>query len=239
MANRNFSNAGKIYMMETKPVLVSCNFVVDSTNGNGLGIRSLKGPVVQNVFMHTSATAGTGNSNPASPNIAVKNPNPASGTIIVQLQDNYARSLAGFNSIVSALSGSNLAVNASALTIGVAVVITSVGTTTAAQWQALGLPVGITPAVGASFIAKVTGVGSGGTDTVQITAAAGSGCDSIEIVGDPNLSLAPNPASFQGFGSQIIMQCRNAAGAIAAPADGSVISLTLLLSDSSVSVQGE
>ena len=44
MANANWSNAGKIYSPYVKPVLLTCNFIVDSTNGNGLGIRSLKGP---------------------------------------------------------------------------------------------------------------------------------------------------------------------------------------------------
>src|SRR5271169_1563874 len=108
MANRNFANGGRIYIPHTTPVLIDCNFVVDSTNGNGLGIRSLKGPMVQNVFMHTTATPGTGNSNPASPNIKPLNPNPTAGTIIVQLQDNFNRSFSGFNSNVSPLSGTPL-----------------------------------------------------------------------------------------------------------------------------------
>ena len=57
MANRNWASGGKIYSMFTSPVLIDCNFVVDSTNGNGLGIRSLKGPAVANVFMQSSAPA--------------------------------------------------------------------------------------------------------------------------------------------------------------------------------------
>ena len=237
MANRNFSNGGKIYAMETRPILVSCNFVVDSTNGNGLGIRSLKGPLVQNVFMHTSATPGAGNSNPATPNVTVTNPNPATGYIVIQLQDNYARSLSGFNSIVSPTSGSSLLVASAGLTVGQPYTITTVGTTTAAQWAALGLPKGVIPNVGASFVATATS--TSGTGAVMVPAAAGSAVMSIETVGDPNQTISPTPSASQGFGAQIICAVRNVSGSIAAPANNSVISLSFYLSDSSVSIQGE
>lgn len=228
MANRNFASGGKIYSMHVKPVLVDCNFVVDSTNGNGLGIRSLKGPLVQAVYMHTSSTPASGN------------PNPASGTIVVQLQDNYNRIYSGFRSIVSPVSGSALKIDNSALTAGVAYIITTVGNSTNAQWHALGVPAGVTPAVGVAFIAASVGAGSNtSTSRVMATAAAGSGVASIESVGDSNLSIAPAPSANQGFGAQFILQCRDYAGAIVAPVDGSVISLSFYLSDSSVLIQGE
>lgn len=222
MANRNWSSGGKIYSMHTSPVLLDCNFVVDSTNGNGLGIRSLKGPAVQAVYMHTSATAAAGN------------PNPAAGTIVIQLQDNYNRSLSGFDSRVSPVSGTPL----TATTIHVANIIVSLGTATLAQWQAVGLPIGITPAVGVAFVPTASAT-IGGSAAVEIAAAAGSGIASIETLGDPNTTIAPNPMANQGFGAQIILQCRNYSGAIAAPADGSVISISMYLSNSSVIVQGE
>lgn len=246
IANRNFANS-RIYTGHVQPVLLDCNFIVDSTNGNGLGIRSLKGPYIQNVFMHTSATPGLGNSNPATPGIAITNPNPAPGTIVVQFQDSYSRLYTGGHAIVSPL-GSSLKVDASdaALTIGVAYVITVLGDATAADWLALGVPSGLTPAVGLAFIAKATGHGVASISRVAPTAAAGSAIFDIETVGDSNQALAPaQPLSFpQGFGAQIILQCRNASGgsaasAIAAPADGSVITLSFLLSNSSVLVQGE
>lgn len=217
-----------------KPVLLNCNFVVDSTNGNGLGLRSLKGPMVQNAFMHTTVSPGAGNSNPASPNVVVTNPNPAAGTIVIQLQDNYNRSICGFDARVSPVSGSPL----TSTTANVAYIIVSLGTATAAQWQAKGLPIGITPAVGVSFIASASGT-IGGSAAVEIAAALGTGVCSIETLGDPNLSIAPDPSVSQGFGAQFILQCRDYAGAIVAPADGSVISLCFYLSDSSVQVQGE
>jgi len=40
-------------------VLIDANFVVDPSNGNGLGIRSLKGPGVQAVYMHATPAATT------------------------------------------------------------------------------------------------------------------------------------------------------------------------------------
>jgi hypothetical protein len=211
--------------MHVSPVLLDCNFVVDSTNGNGLGIRSLKGPAVQAVYMNTSATP------------SANNPNPAAGTIVVQLQDNYNRSLSGFNAIVSPVSGSPLLVASAGLTVGIAYIIVLLGTTTTAAWHALGVPAGVTPAVGVSFIAAATS--ALGTGAVEITAAAGSGICSIETVGDPNLSLSPDPKANQGFGAQIILQCRDYAGAIAAPADGTVISLDFYLNNSSIQVAGE
>jgi hypothetical protein len=207
MANRNWANKGNLYMMEVKPILLSCNFIVDSSNGNGLGIRSLKGAGIQNVFMHTSQTPGAGNSNPATPNQVITNPNPASGVIIVQMQDNYARLLGGDSSIVSPVSGSALKIDNSALTAGTAYVISTLGNATLAKWQAIGVPVGVVPAVGVAFIAKTNG-GSGNTlsSRVMATAAAGSGISSIETVGDSNLAIAPSIIS-QGFGAQIILQC--------------------------------
>ena len=227
------------------PVLLDCNFVIDSTNGNGLGIRNLKGPYIQNVFMNTSATPGLGNSNPASPNVPVTNPNPAPGTIIVQFMDNFARTYTGGNALVSPLAAGSASI------VGdVAYVITALGTTTAAQWLAAGVPIGLiaTPAqilagqpvvaIGLAFIAASTQT-IPGAPTVNTTAALGTTIATIETVGDTNQSIAPNSMVSQGYGGQIILQCRNFSDAIAAPANGSVISLSFLLSNSSVLLAGE
>jgi hypothetical protein len=228
LSNRNYASGGKIYSMHIKPVLLDCNFVVDSTNGNGLGIRQLKGPMIQAVYMHTTATPAPGN------------PNPGPGIIVLQLADAFNRSFSGFNAVVSPVSGTPLQMDAGTLTIGQAYVITTIGNATAAQWLALGVPAGVTPAVGVSFVAETTGAGAGtDTDRVMTTAPAGSAIANIETVGDPNQSINPNPSANQGFGGQIILQCRNYAGTASAPADGSVISLASYLSDSSILVQGE
>lgn len=238
MANRNWASGGKIYSMHVSPVLLDCNFVVAATNG--LGITSLKGPAIQNVFMHTSTTPAVGNSNPATPNVVVTNPNPASGTIVVQLQDNFNRIFSITKAIVSPTSGSALKIDNSALTAGVAYVISTLGNSTAAQWHTLGVPAGVTPAAGVAFIAASVGAGGNtSTSRVMISAAAGSSVASIEVIGTTDLAIAPSPNSNQGFGAQIILQCRDYAGAIVAPADGTVISLSMYLSNSSITVQGE
>lgn len=160
-----------------------------------------------------------------------------SGVIIVQLEDNYNRVLKGFSAIVSPTSGTPLLVASAGLTAGVAYIIVSTGTTTTAQWQALGVPKGVTPAVGVSFIAAATS--ALGTGAVMTTAATGSGIQHIETVGDPNTMVAPFPGAYQGFGAEILLQAYDYTGAKAAPADGSVISLSFLLNNSSVTTQGE
>lgn len=248
MANRNYASGGKLYSMHVKPVLLDCNFKVDSTNANGLGISGLKGPMIQNVFMHTTQAAGAGNSQIGPmgvSNIVVTNPNPAFGYIIVQLNDNYNQLFAAYSSIVSSPnSGSDVKIDNSVMTIGLPYVITTLGNASAAKWIAIGVPPGVTPAVGVAFIAKTNG-GAGNTLTsrVQAVSAAGSGIFSIELMGLSAQNIAVLPSANQGYGPQFIFACRNDSAAdapvIAAPADGTIISIRLYLGDSSVQVQGE
>lgn len=210
------------------PVQIDCKFTVAVADTGGLGITSLKGPYVKAVYMHTSATPATGN------------PNPAAGTIVVQLQDSYSRFYTGSYEISSPNSGSDVKIDNSAMTAGVAYVITTLGNATAAKWAAVGVPAGIVPAVGVAFIAASNGgAGNALTSRVQTSAAAGSAVMNIELLGSTSLGVAPNPSANQGFGGQIILQCRNSSGTIANPADGSIIHLELLLSNSSVLIQGE
>lgn len=231
MANRNWASGGKIFSMHLQPVKLDTTFVVTPTNG--LGITSLKGPTIQNVFMQTSTTPSAGNSNPASPNVVVTNPDPANGYIVVQLQDPYERLLDFTASIQSPNSGSDVKIDNSAMTQGVAYVITTVGDATRAKWTAIGVPAGVTPALGVSFIAASNG-GAGNTLTsrVQTAATAGSSVGTIELVGSPDASIAPLASASQGFGAQLIFACRNVSGTLAAPATGSVISISLFLSNS-------
>lgn len=223
MANRYFNQFQ--YSFHKMPVLISCNFIVDHTNGNGLGIRSLKGQGVSSVFMNTSQTPAAGS------------PNPAAGYIAVKLQDNYNKYLYGGYGLVSPLSGSNIAVDASdaALTAGIPYVITVVGTTTIADWITLGVPVGVVPAVGVSFVAKATGAGAG-NGQVQLAKVTGSGLTSIEVVGDPNQSVAPTGVGAI-MGSSFILQCLAATNSSTttlkptAPADGTIIALQFMMSN--------
>lgn len=320
------NNYGKFYSFLSKPVLLDLNFIVDADNTNGLGVRAVKGQGVENVFMHTSASAGRG------PN-GYLNPNPAVGLALIQLSYNYNRYYGGFNGFVSPVTGSNKAINASALTAGQPYVITDVGhseagtatiapvadtagslastyfslydnygntfiiwfsvagvgsrpnlgaeatygtpglhyvqqsiasgdtagtigtalavtiaalpsgvsgvfsfttagtttvtvtstqhspyqplpgppadgvsplatgftfvstkyTTNLADWQGVGVPKGVTPAVGVSFIATATGYTTGGSSTGLVKAVGVSGISSIEVIGDTNLSFGPIP----------------------------------------------
>lgn len=224
MANRSWASGGKIYSGHIQPVLLDCNFVVDSANGNGLGIRSLKGPYVQNVFMHTSASPGLGNANPASPAVQPLNPNPAAGYIVVQMQDAFMRTLASFDAIVNPVGSSSNSVTANNVYI-----LTSLGTATNAQLQAAGIPSATTPAVGIAFVAASTGALPGSATAAP---TAPSGIARMYGVGDSNVSLNPYLISSQGYGAQIIIECRNYSDAVAAPADGTVINLNFLLSNS-------
>ncbi len=215
MANRNFASGGKQYSMRVMPVRLDLSFEVDPTQPNG--ISNLNGPAIAAVYMHSTH---------ATPSAL----NPAAGSIVIQLQDNYNAVLAVDSSIASPLSGSGL----TSTTAHTPVVITDLGTATLAEWQAKGLPAGITPAVGVAFVPTASGT-IGGSAEVQIAAAAGSGIATLESLGDSSLAVAPNRLE-QSTGAQIILQARDYAGAIAAPADASVISLEILLNNSSVSV---
>lgn len=240
MANRNFP-CKFVYSGHVMPVALDCNFVVDPTNGNGLGIRSLKGAFIQNVFMHTTATPGIGNSNPMSPGISVTSPDPAAGIIVVQFQDNFNRVLTGGSSIVSPI-GSSIGID-SGLTVGAPYVVTVQGDATTADWLAIGIPAGVLasagglPAVGTAFIAASTGHGV--STLSRVAPPSVSGLMSFETIGDSNQALSPLQAAAQGFGAQMIIQCLNSSGVATAPAAGTVISLSFLLSNSSVLVQGE
>lgn len=311
------NNGGRLYSFGSQPVLIDCNFIVDPANGNGLGNRSLKGQGVQKVFMYTTSTPLGGN------------PNPAPGYAWIQLSSNYNRYLGGFSGFASPTSGSPLAINGSALTVGNPYIIASVGhaaagtatiapvadvsgslastwftlfdaygntfiiwfsvsgvgsppnlgvaapvgtvglhyvqqtiasgasaatigaalvltiqnlpsgtsgvnsftasgTTTVTvvntstnpyqlpgvpqdgtiptgftfaltvndfnhlDWEAVGLPLGLTPTVGQSFIAKATGSGS---STGTAIAAGVSGITSMEVIGNPNVSFNPSPTA--------------------------------------------
>jgi hypothetical protein len=224
-APQNMPNAGHFYSNVAKPVEIDLNFVVDSTNGNGLGIRSLKSNgYVKNVFMHTTSTPAAGS------------PNPAAGIAMIQLQGNFNKYLGGFSGFVSPLTGSALTSTIS----GDAYVIISLGTTTLAQWQAAGVTPGLTPTVGMAFIAKQT-ASIGGTGTVKLPGV--SGITSVEVVGDTNQSIANSNSALNGGAILIVQFLSDTSSSVTtkiptAPADNSVVGMTIKLDASSVSVDG-
>lgn len=213
-----------------KATVLDCSFIVDASNGNGFGIRSLKkSGRISSVFMNTSVTPGKALN-------GITNPNPIAGIICVTLQDNYNTYLGGYAGFSGPLSGTPISISTgSSLTAGHIYVITSIGTTTQAQWQTVGLSSSIKAAVGVSFIAAAT---SGtGTGTVQAPLAGGAGVDHIEVVGDSNLMNNNNSGNIlgQGVGMQLNLACyKNTA--LTAPNAGTVIGLNFYLNDSAQGV---
>lgn len=232
MANRTWQNFGHFYAPHTMPILLDCNFVIDVANGNGLGVRSVKGPGIAQVFGHTTASAATFNT--------VTNNMPA-GYFQIFLQDNYNKYFGGFDGFVTPVSGTPILVTAG-LSVGTVYVIVSPGTTTLAGWQALGLPLGIAPVAGATFSA-ITAVAGSGTGAVEVAAVNGAGVAYVEAVGDPNTTIAP--VGLHICNPYIIVRTMAATSAgvttpiATQPADGSVMGLAFYMSNSSVQVQGE
>lgn len=227
---RGFPNAGHFYGNVVKPIYITCNFVVDPANGNGLGVRSIKSNgYVQNVFMHTSATPGVGGG-------GITNPNPAVGLALIQFKQNFNTYLGGFSGFVSPTTGSGL----TSTTSGLAYIIGTLGTTTLAQWQTAGVPMGLTPSVGMSFVATAGG-SIGGSGTVFLPGASGTGA--VEVVGDPNQSIANSSIAVNG-GAYVLVQFLAATSSSVttviqtAPATNSVVGMTFFFDGSSVSVDG-
>lgn len=157
--------------------------------------------------------------------------NPASGIILIQLADNFAKNLQLRYSVVAPVTGSGINVSGSSvLTVGAPYSILTVGTTTQAQWQAVGLPLGLVPAVGQTFLSKVTG---GGTGTGTVKAVGNSAVQRIEFCGDPNLTIAPFDSLSNVNGSWLVLQCLAATDASTttviptAPTTGTIIKLEL------------
>lgn len=227
---RGFGLNGKSYYTNVvKPCEVLCNFIVDSSNGNGLGIRSLKSNgYVNNVFMHTSATPGVSNGQ--------TNPNPPVGYICVTLKNNFNVYLGGFDGEVIPLASTST----TSTTANSVYAITSLGTTTLAQWQAAGLPMGFTPAVGASFVAIASGA-IGGTGTVGVPGVPV--IQKLTVIGDPNQTIT-NSNIASNDGAQLIIGAWAATSSstttlvATAPANGTVIALSMMFDASSVTIDG-
>jgi hypothetical protein len=223
---RGFSQNGtKLKANITEVKEIEMNFTVDSTNGNGLGVRSIKSNgYVRQVFMHTSATPGAGMD-------GLVNPNPPVGFAWIQFKNNFNYALSGSNSIVSPVSGTPL----TSVTANGVYTIVSLGTATLAQWQAVGYPQGFTPVVGGTFVATSSGA-IGGSAAVEVPLATGSGISTIDIIGDPN-AMINNSNIFTNGGAWVMIRFLSGSTlAATAPANGSVIALRFRFDGSSVSI---
>lgn len=133
----------------------------------------------------------------------------ATGTYRIQLDDNFSSLLDFKASFTSAVTGSEIAVDATTagLTVGVAYQITTVGTaTTAANYVTLGLPAGQTAALGQVFVAATTGTGTqSGAGKVKALANQSTGMQA-QILGDPNTMLNSQPFVQGNGGGYITFQ---------------------------------
>lgn len=205
-----------LYNPHNKATLLDCSFTVAAADSAGLGITGLnKSGRIASVYMHTSATPATGN------------PNPASGYILVNLQDNYNTFLGGFQQIQSPLSGSDTG----SLTANVVYQITVLGTTTQAQWVTAGLPVNIAAAVGVTFVAAAT-ASITGTGKVEVIKSTGAGMGHISVFGNPTVM---NTKIGQLGGMSINYACWST-NTVTAPADGTIIRLGIYLNNSAQGV---
>jgi hypothetical protein len=291
MANRRFN---QFYNTLHKcPVQLDCNFTVDATNGNGFGVRSVKGAGIMNVFMHTSAAfTGTSHSSTSITGIAsgtsslvvgmpvqgsgivagstiasivsssaitlsvatststtgsityqgvgrngIANPNPAVGNILIQFEDTYNYYIGGYSGFIPPVSGSTIAIDSTSLTVGVVYIIVSLGTSTAADWVAVGLPIGTAPVVGATFMAIATGAGSG-TGLVEIPAATYSAIDHIEAIGDPNQTINSSQGTPTNVNPPYMCLQTIFEGGLATAANNTVIGCTFVFQNSNITNQG-
>lgn len=232
---RGFGLNGKsFYTNVAKPMEVSLQWTVTPTNG--LGITSLKSNgYVENVFMHTSTTPTANN--------GFTNPNPASGYAIIQLKQNFNKFLGVSAQAINPPSATATKIDNSALTVGQIYTISTLGDATAANWLQLGVPAGVTAAVGVVFSALVVGVtGEANTSTSRVMIPGVSGVSSIEVIGNADLDQPANVAS--NAGQQIFLQFMGATSSSVttnipvAPLAASIVRLSLLFDGSSVTVDG-
>lgn len=234
---RGFGLNGKSYYTNVaKPCEVNLTWTVTPTNA--LGITSLKSNgYANNVFMHTSTTPGSNN--------GFLNPNPANGYGMVQLTQNFNYFLGLHSYSIVPPNATATKIDNTALTIGQAYVISTLGNATAAQWLVVGVPAGVTPAVGVAFIAIATTAGTANTSTSRVMLPTVSATTGIEVIGVTNLSVpstvATNAGQYVYF--QFVAPTINTGAYVVpmvatAPATGSVVSMSLYFDASSVTIDG-
>lgn len=161
----------------------SISFTVASTSPTGISGPTGNGG--NKVYMYSSVPS-------------VANPNPASGVIVVQLDQKYSGFVSQASGFIAPNSGTPLPVASyPATTAGSPYVITAVGTTLAADWHLLGLPAGLTPAIGQAFI-SLNGASYPGTGSVQAPVAAYPGTF-IDTIGNPSTMVSATGGSYLIF----------------------------------------
>jgi hypothetical protein len=224
---RGFGLNGKsVYENVAKPTIVNVQWTVTPTNG--LGVTSVKSNgYVRNVFMNTSTTPAANN--------GYTNPDPAAGFALVQFNNNFNYYLGGTAQFTPGVTGS-VKIDNAALTAGQVYVISTLGDATAAKWLTVGVPPGVTPAVGVSFVALNTGTGAN-TLTSRVSTPLTTNVVGVDVVGDPATMIASSNIATNG-GAWLFLQFLDYAGAVAAPTAGTVVSMSFKYDASSVTVDG-
>lgn len=143
----------------------------------------------------------------------------AAGQYRIRLQDNYAK-LLQFNATMQSPPTASAATAAGSLTPGVVYQITSMGSTTQANWVTAGVPSGITAAVGVTFKCAATTSGNGAAKPLVT-----SGISAVELIGNNINMLNSQPYSsgnggyidFQTMGPNMTMAAYTPTGTVAAP----------------------
>lgn len=160
----------------------------------------------------------------------------AAGIYQINLLDSYNKYLGLMWSVESPNSGSDVLVASAGTVSGTTYVITTVGTTTTAGWQSLGLGVGITPAVGVAFKATATTTATG---TGAVQTQINSGIVAIESLGVPSLSTFVTGVNALTVKPYVIIQtlaATNSSTTTLVPTDpvsGCALKLVLYFSNSS------
>lgn len=214
MANSRYSQF--FYTKHKMPVIIDANVTIGST-----------GAVSSYAAIGLLATSGV-----------VRN---AAGIYQFNFMDNYTNFYQMDWDFDSPTSGSSILVASAGTVSGTTYSITIVGTTTTAGWQSLGLPVGITPAVGVAFKATATTTAAG-TGAVQVPLATGSGIIAMDMIGNPALTVNPTPTPAGVVGGYVIARCLAATNSSTTtlvatdPASGSVLNIRFYMGMSSVSI---
>lgn len=144
------------------------------------------------------------------------------GIYKIQIVDDFQAFVGASFSIQSGVTGANIADGS--FVANTLYQITAVGTT---NWAAIGLPAGLTAAVGQAFVA--TGIGGAGTGTAKVVTT--TGVLGVEVVQNAQTELYNTTAN---QGAILIAQTLDAAGALVSPTSGAIISFMLYFRNSSV-----
>ncbi len=141
------------------------------------------------------------------------------GKYVIQFAENYNRFIGGNITLFQASSAAG-SIQDGSLVVGNSYKITFASSST--NWQVLGLPSGLTAAIGMPFTAT-SGASNGGTSGAAgvgtVTALTGSGIASCELLPNPNLILGPGA----GYGAYVNLVTLNTSGAPANPTSGAAV----------------